>query len=299
MKFRSTRGAIDVAVAAVVVLLGLIFFGGDIKAKFQHRGVEKAEQRVEQAKDKIAAAKGDAAKEDAQQIESAHKLIAGANVALAKVPNEHRTAEVEVAAELGGKAESAIAAGRNADLTPEQRAIVAEAVAQMLSPVIEENRKGRETIATLEKGLNESVNRESQLRERIAELDAKLAARQTELSEKTHEALASSAALQNVWHWIKVAALAYVVLAWGLPLATKFFPALAPVNRGAQWLLNQSGAAAHSALTATVRGVERVRQQAKTKGTLSADEIKAILADEIYDANDARVQDVRRQEGFV
>lgn len=282
---RSTRAGVPIVILYGLGLVAVLIFGPDIRARFKHEAVERGERKVENKKSQVQ-------DQDAQQLEAGHIFIAGTNEALAHITSDQQTPAVKAATELGRKAESAIAAGRNADLTPEQRELITKTVEQMISPLVEDNKKARATITELEGKLNKSVSAEQSLRGELATLNK-------QLDQAKDEAIASAAFAENVLFWVKLAACIYVGAVWGLPLLTKFFPAIAPLNRGVQWVVNQAGAASMSALTATVRGVDKVREAAKQKGSITKEELDHILGQEIYDANDARIQEVRRQEGLV
>ncbi|WP_438482715.1 hypothetical protein [Oleiharenicola lentus] len=286
---RKTRAAIDggVLIAIGIVLVAGWLFGPSLSQRRKTREVDKLEQKLEAKKSETTA-------QDSKQLEVAHQLIAGTNEALSRVPAEHRTPEVALGAELAEKAESALAAGRNTDLAPALRAAIKETVTLALSPVLEENKRGRERIADLEKGLNASVDRETQLRGEIATLTGKL-------NVATGEAMALAATVDAWGFYAKWGFLAFVVIAWVLPTAAKFFPALEPLSRGGQWLISQAGGAAMNTLNATVRGIERVRTRLKQSDVPEAlrNAIDAELKEEIYDAHDSRVQQIRKAEGLA
>lgn len=305
INYRSNRSGltgIELMLAAAIVGGIIWIFAPNFAAKMRDRKVAKLEQKIDKKKDEIKT-------QDNTQLAVAHQLVAGVGKALEAIPEDKRSPASELAKDLNRKADSALSAGRNQDLTPEQREAMADIVKQALSPLVEENAKANKSILDLTGKLNTSVAGEEKLRTENEALTGQRDAAVT-------DALAAAADNARLIFWLKIGLAGYAFVVWGLPMLAKFYPALAPIVRGSQWIVNQAGAASMSALTATVRGVEEARTRLSAIHTADApskeaadyaatklDEAKAAvksgLAEEIYDHDDARVQQIRREEAFV
>lgn len=294
-----TGGELLVAIA-VITLLGWIGVPA-LKDKIQSRQIEKKDQQIEKNETKTGQKQAGATAEDQAQLRAGHEYVAATGAAIDAIPPEHQTAASDLAKDLNKKADSALSAGRNQDLTPQQRQAMEEIVRLALSPLVEENAKANAALAAKSIELNKSVDKEAKLRDEIAALQKEKAILTQEKEAIIQEKIATAARLEWVLYWAKIAIAGYVALAWILPGAAKFFPALAPFARGGRWLVDQAGAAASSTLTATVKGVEGVRKRLK-QSDIPAElrkEIDTILSNEIYDAHAARVDEIRRQEKLV
>jgi hypothetical protein len=285
------------AVAGLVAWIG----GPRLKSWKQSREIAKQERKIDKNEAKTDQKQAGATAEDQSQLRAGHEYVAATGDAIAAIPPEHQTPASELAKDLNKRADSALSAGRNQDLTPQQRQAMEEIVRLALSPLAEENAKANATLAAKSIELNKSVDNEAKLRAEITKLEGEKAILLQEKEVIVQEKLALAARLEWWIYWGKIVVSGYIGLAWILPGAAKFFPALAPFARGGRWLVDQAGAAASSTLTATVKGVDGVRKRLKESDVPAElrKEIDKILSNEIYDSHAARVDEIRRQEKLV
>lgn len=285
----SHSGLTGLELLAVLAVFGAVLWIAKpaLEGKLQSRKIEKTESKIADQRRQTDA-------QDDQQLEAAHTLIVGTNAAIGSIPDDMRTPASDLAGDLSLRAISALTFGRNTALDPVLDQSIRAAVRQVLSPIIEENVRGRKTIEDLTGRLGESVGQEKILRASIDQLNRDKDALVT-------EKLATAARIELWVYWAKIALCGYALVAWVLPVAAKHFPVLAPFARGGQWLVSQAGGAAMSTLTATVKGIENVRTRLK-QGDVAPElrkEIDRLLAEEIYDNHDARIQQIRREEKLV
>ena len=275
MKQCQKRGVVDPVTLGLVLLLALGATGivslGKFKDLFNQDGKQKAQVIVltadlQKANDAAAAARAAQAAADANRTAQdaaaakkalvQHEDIRGVNIALAKEPAP--SVNVQVAAMLAADAEKGFD-----PLPPAQVAEISDLVNRLTSQNVADRAAAQAKVDALQGQLSQAKADEDAAKAQAVALDAakkKADAQAATLLQQTQEdgkSLAKWAAdnrtlvqrLESFVIWASIAAALFFIIFHLLPIAAKFFPALAPIAKGVSAVVAFPLHALHSAET--------------------------------------------------
>lgn len=205
-KSRGSRGVIDPVSLTIILVLGALALWPSLhlpaflqkkpptkQLSQDQKDLAAAKNAQAQAEAALAAARASEAAKTQDQLRYAQQMSSGASMALAKVPAEHQTPEVKLAAELTARADNGLATaiGR---LPADQQAEMTALINNALSAVTAQRDAAQAALAQKDAQLQSTTAAklaiEAQLPVLQASLkrkDAQVAAKQTDVDEKTAE----------------------------------------------------------------------------------------------------------------